>query len=336
MSHVVELKDSRESKSMASEEDESLAQGDLSESGDARFLSFLPGQRLRKARELRKLTVAQVSEQLRLSLAYIDALETDRYERLPEPAFVRGYLRSYARLLNLSADDVISKYDQYLNNVSGKQQALPDSPVQLLDRLSGQTVRYGRRMLWIASAVFIVVFFVVGVMGYGLMRHSRDAEPVVPDASVLPEKEVVMEAGDGLVLPAPTQATAESVPVAAVPSIPAAAAPVAAVPVAGAPAIAAPVVQSAAAPAVAAAPLAATAKVVFRVSDASAWIRISDASGQLLHEALDRKGAVVPVSGKAPFSIMIGDASVVSVEFNGRAVDLTPYMSGKVATLKLQ
>ena len=66
-----------------------------------------PGQRLRQAREQRGMTVSAVADTLRLSSAMIEALEQDRYDELPPPAFVRGYLRSYAELLGLPADEVL-------------------------------------------------------------------------------------------------------------------------------------------------------------------------------------------------------------------------------------
>lgn len=63
-----------------------------------------PGQGLREGRERRKLSVEQVARDLNLTVATIEALEKDQFERLPGPVFARGYLRSYAKLLDLPAE----------------------------------------------------------------------------------------------------------------------------------------------------------------------------------------------------------------------------------------
>lgn len=79
---------------------------------------FLPGRRLRKAREAKGLTSEDVAAQLNLSESYLTHLEHDDYDRLPGPTFVRGYLRSYARLLRLNDNEIIYAYEELLSNKS--------------------------------------------------------------------------------------------------------------------------------------------------------------------------------------------------------------------------
>ncbi|KAB8192469.1 DUF4115 domain-containing protein [Lysobacter maris] len=62
------------------------------------------GSRLRQAREAGGLTREQVSSRLRMPLRVIEALENDDWDVLGAPIFVRGQLRSYARLLKLDLD----------------------------------------------------------------------------------------------------------------------------------------------------------------------------------------------------------------------------------------
>jgi cytoskeleton protein RodZ len=71
-----------------------------------------PGRRLREARETAGLSREEVSTRLRLRLELIRALEEDDYAHLPPTAFVIGYLRSYARLLDLSADELLAMLDR--------------------------------------------------------------------------------------------------------------------------------------------------------------------------------------------------------------------------------
>jgi cytoskeleton protein RodZ len=68
------------------------------------------GARLKAAREARQLTAGAVAQQLKLDVSVIDALENDDRQHLPAPIFVQGYLRSYARLLELPEDELANAY----------------------------------------------------------------------------------------------------------------------------------------------------------------------------------------------------------------------------------
>lgn len=71
-----------------------------------------PGRRLREAREARRLTLEDVAAELRLGRQVVEALEHDDYSGLPPPAFVRGYLRSYAHLLDVPEGSVLEAYER--------------------------------------------------------------------------------------------------------------------------------------------------------------------------------------------------------------------------------
>ena len=69
-----------------------------------------PGARLRVAREARAMSVSEVAKQLHLDAKLIQALEEEDFAQIPAPTFVYGYLRSYARLLNLPESEIIAGY----------------------------------------------------------------------------------------------------------------------------------------------------------------------------------------------------------------------------------
>jgi cytoskeletal protein RodZ len=68
------------------------------------------GDRLRSARNRSELSLATVAEQLHLDTAIIQAIESDDQAALPEPIFVQGYVRSYARLVGLPEDELVQQY----------------------------------------------------------------------------------------------------------------------------------------------------------------------------------------------------------------------------------
>ena len=60
-----------------------------------------PGQHLAKEREEQNLTQEYVASKLHLRVKMVGLLEEDSYAELPQPVFVQGYLRAYAKLLNV-------------------------------------------------------------------------------------------------------------------------------------------------------------------------------------------------------------------------------------------
>lgn len=70
-----------------------------------------PGELLRNAREAAGLSIEQVAEKLHLLQSIVSSLEKDCYDRIRGETFVRGYMRNYARLLGISADEVVGRYN---------------------------------------------------------------------------------------------------------------------------------------------------------------------------------------------------------------------------------
>ncbi len=70
-----------------------------------------PGQRLREARETADLKPEQIAERLRLPVRVIAAIEEDDYSQTPAQTFVRGYLRAYAKLVDVDADLVVDAFN---------------------------------------------------------------------------------------------------------------------------------------------------------------------------------------------------------------------------------
>lgn len=70
------------------------------------------GPRLKRAREELRLSITDIARQLRLTEERIESLENNDYQDMPGTTFVKGYLRAYARLVNLPADDLILDFER--------------------------------------------------------------------------------------------------------------------------------------------------------------------------------------------------------------------------------
>jgi len=83
------------------------------------------GSLLAEARKSQNKTVEEIAQELNLSVSQIKTIELDQSEGLPEPTYVRGYIRSYAKLLDLDVEQVL---EHYLNPNWQKSTSLDDMP----------------------------------------------------------------------------------------------------------------------------------------------------------------------------------------------------------------
>lgn len=115
-----------------------------------------PGQRLREAREAQNLSREQVAHQLNQEVSTIEALEEDDYTRLPGKTYILGYLRSYARLLQLPENEIIdaAQIEQAENSDLRPGHLSYDKPIPLTTR-SRRPLRY----------VVVIVLIVVALVG---------------------------------------------------------------------------------------------------------------------------------------------------------------------------
>lgn len=291
---------------------------------DASYLSFLPGERLQKARELRGLSTAQVAQELRLSERYVLAMEADDYGSLPEPAFVRGYMRRYAQLVKLSPDDIVARFDESLggSQMVELEHRKRRNPLQLLGDLSRRRVNWARIMGWISAGLIMLVvlgtiFWRVGTSRPAVAPVTDTAVPAVVPAPAAPSAMAPM-AGSGAV--AVGSAPADTLPNPATSSVSTV------LPTAAAPAGSGVVPQPA---------LAAADTVSLSFSGVS-WVSVKDAAGKTLYEGTEQAGESLSLTGVAPLTVSLGNAPQTVLAFNGKVVDLRPSTQGKTATLTLR
>ncbi|MGI9250626.1 MAG: helix-turn-helix domain-containing protein [Pseudohongiellaceae bacterium] len=72
-----------------------------------------PGEILRQARLENNLSEKQAADKLHITVHYLRALESNDFDKLPAPVYTKGYMRSYATLLGLDVDAVLSGFDNH-------------------------------------------------------------------------------------------------------------------------------------------------------------------------------------------------------------------------------
>jgi cytoskeleton protein RodZ len=135
------------------------------------------GAMLRAAREAKGLTLAKAEQATRIRQKYLAALEDDRSDDLPDPVFVKGFLRNYALLLGLDPQQVIERYR--VEHASKKD--IPDvqpeiEPLRTPSRLTPA-------MLTVALAV--VVFLLVMYYLYQQMPGTVSLQPTPTIAALV-------------------------------------------------------------------------------------------------------------------------------------------------------
>ena len=289
-----------------------------------------PGRRLREARTAARLSQDDVAVRLRLDRRVVDALERDDHRSLPEPTFVRGYLRSYARLLGLPAGPIVEAYD--------REGHTPPGLVADLSRR--QEVRSSDPPVRFMTYVVVAALVTLGVLWW---RYERTPEPVPLDqAGTTPPTALAAPAVTGPAA-APPSAPAASPAVTGTPPPPAAAVPAVAAGTAptppagtGAAAPATPPGASAASaaaeplPTAPAVPEGGPNRLVLRFKHDS-WVEVYERGGKRLYFNQAKGGQVLSLSGTPPFRVILGYARDAQVEYNGALFDHAPFTSRDIA-----
>lgn len=130
------------------------------------------GSWLRQQREIRNITLREISDNTKIGLRYLEALEEDRFEVLPAPIFAKGFLREYAKYVGLDPDEVVNFYltaeQRYRaergDDVSGVM-PLPSSGVVPPAR--------GLPLGWILLAAGVVALVLVVLGVFWVVRRQR-------------------------------------------------------------------------------------------------------------------------------------------------------------------
>lgn len=306
-----------------------------------------PGERLRAAREERNLSLVQVGQQLNLESRQVRAMEENDWGRLPEPIYVAGYLRNYARLLGLPEKEIVDAYPHRL-----REPFEPTGPVVPSESTPEPIVG---KVLAGVGAVAVIVLLVLIVLWW-MGRFDTEAEP-----PIAPDSAAEAPVQDNSAAPEPPVDTPEP-PASGSRQPPATDSPAASVTAPADAVVGDPVIESeplaaadttepeagpAGPQAVSSTPAASPAAVapsaqaeapagglVLRFS-ADSWTEVVDATGQRLVYKLIRSGETLVLEGEPPFRVFLGYAPGVAVEFNGEAIDTADYTRNDVARFSL-
>lgn len=87
------------------------------------------GEHLKREREMRGVSLEEISAATRISTRFLEALENDQWDQLPGGVFNRGFIRSVARFLGLDEDSLVAEYSLETKNRT-EAGVIPDPPME--------------------------------------------------------------------------------------------------------------------------------------------------------------------------------------------------------------
>lgn len=268
------------------------------------------GARLMKARISAGLEERETADKLKITPTYLRAIESDNYDVLPDTPFVVGYLKAYARLLDLDVDSILAEFHSEARPAHTDQDQETVSGGGAVGKFSSKT--------WVLVLIVSLVVWIVAVLLFGEDESAENALPIVKaqiSSQAITEKTKIDNAGDEIELlnqlaaDATTVIESSSVVVDDKEGIDLADATTAVI--------------------------ASTHETVLKnvvvsrdnlriVFNDECWLEVTDSDGDVLAADIYQAGDVFETEGAAPFTVMLGNVRYADVFLNGEAYTLVP------------
>jgi cytoskeletal protein RodZ len=147
------------------------------------------GERLKRERELREVTVVEICSATRIAPKFLDALENEQWEKLPGGVFGRGFVRTIARYLGLSEENLLSEYDLARGEANPPATQKPEERIPSAPK-------------WLpAAALLVLIALVVGlIFGVRYAWRLYTAHRAAKKAGISAGQTLQFSASDGFVM----------------------------------------------------------------------------------------------------------------------------------------
>ncbi len=281
------------------------------------------GEQLKHLREQKNFSIQDIASRLNLEARIIEAIEKNDFELLSAATYARGYLRSYAKILGADPEVIISSYNdsapeppEIIPEVKhATQTSSSDKPVKAFTYLISLTLVILLVAWWQSNFIVENMNLIVNkdaneddnaayALSYPIEVVEHPASPFfrAPDTS---EKEDLFTPVNDSIIETTDDAninegddSEDSYPIN--------------------------VTSDSDGP----------DSLVLRLT-ADSWIEVFDSLENKVYLNLAREGQILSLRGTAPFTIVIGLASAVSVEFNAEEFNIEPYTRGGIARFSL-
>lgn len=274
------------------------------------------GALLRQAREEKFVSIDDVSRALKITNRQVEAIEADDWSSFSCTTIIRGFVRNYARLLGKDPEVFMNALGRAQMPLAPELHMESGTPVKL------QPLGHGgaRDSIKVLTGLFLLLM-AVGAYFFAPADFLKSTRSFL-DASIQPHTAV----GEGRADVRETDGNGDVQSSAAVSESPAlvgVTSKVSSSPVASVPADTATVSPDVA------------GHLQFGFSEPS-WVEVKDGKGAIIFSQLSVGGSQQNVSGQPPFSLVIGNAGHVTLQYKGQPVDLSKRSKDDVARLTLE
>jgi cytoskeleton protein RodZ len=287
-------------------------------SSQKELIPMRPGDLLRYEREQKGLTIERASRQSRIKPSVLEAIESGETGDIPS-VYLKGYIRNYARFLDVD----LSGIEDHMGNVQGAEP-------EVRTVFTVKTNR-GKAEKWLKASSYLAASALIATLAWQFTHQAvqfsqRDSQQTA--ATAMPADDAVSDAGAAGPEPRPANTHLN--------------ASIASMEILGnndRDGSSSTAGQAWSAITGEAGGREESSLLRHRLSittSADTWVEISDAAGDQLELDLIRAGTSREYQGQAPFEVMIGRASAVELNMDGKAVNLGPHTRGNVARLTLQ
>jgi cytoskeleton protein RodZ len=167
------------------------------------------GDRLRREREMRGITLEEITESTKISRRHLEALEGEHFDQLPGGVFNKGFVRAYARFLGIDGDQAVADY-----SAASNEQPEPEDKFPLeIHEQPNRDLNPRRSFLPLAFAIAALVGVLVGYAFWVKSKpHSSESAaegaPQTPPVAAATESPVKASPPNTASAPAVDEATA--------------------------------------------------------------------------------------------------------------------------------
>ncbi len=144
-----------------------------------------PGEQLARTRKEKGYSLEYVASKLYLRVKIIELLEGGNYEQMPEPVFIKGYLRAYAKLLEIPPEPLLDTFNRLFDSERKPEKAL----------WQGRRESHkGEKLVhWVTGIIALTVIIAVSIF----WQKSKDSQPVfAPKTALLDKKTTDLQLTD--------------------------------------------------------------------------------------------------------------------------------------------
>tara|TARA_R100000656_G_scaffold112197_1_gene84303 strand:+ start:1731 stop:2813 length:1083 start_codon:yes stop_codon:yes gene_type:complete len=159
----------------------------MSEQNEVQETGLLIGDVIRKAREKKNVSLKIIAQHTKISSTNLEALEANDFSKLPNKAYVKGYVKSCSKLLGLNEDETLAILQANYDAM--------EKPTRVKEQIRVEKVKEehenNQLIFKMIGVVAVVIIFVVMISGGDSEKKSVKEEPVV-EATAVPEDSQVV------------------------------------------------------------------------------------------------------------------------------------------------